>query len=131
MAKDKIEEARRAGMLYAYSIAKDKGVEGLREELRFRNITQCPIAISQAKFDEFVNNVKEQTTDMFILLMAMTLRDEFDFGKDRIMRAIHRFEDKADNIVGEFCSVDDCIQLVAEELKIDLNIRWNNKDVKI
>lgn len=47
MAKlSKEELARMEGMSYALKIAKEKGIEGLKEELKFRHAYDVPLKIS-------------------------------------------------------------------------------------
>ena len=48
MAKlSKEEQARREGMSYALRVAREKGIDGLEEELRFRQAYDVPLKISQ------------------------------------------------------------------------------------
>lgn len=131
MAKiNKEEQWRREGMAYALKVAKERGIEGLEEEIKYRNISLVPIAVSKEKMDECVNNIKMNTIDTMLILSASTLRDEFGFGKDRIARFIERFNLKAECLVDGFCTWDDQMTTLAEECGIQLSIRHNNKDVK-
>lgn len=57
MAKAKwaeIEQARRDGMGYALKIAREKGIEGLEEEVKFRNISKVSVAMSDEEYKELV-----------------------------------------------------------------------------
>lgn len=129
MALDKIEQARREGMAYALRVAKDKGVEGLEQELKYRNATNIPIAISQKKLDECVVNIKQNTIDSVLLLATMVLRDKFDFGEVRLTRFMNHFNDFADSISGNYFTWDDCIQVLADECGIKIDIRHNDKNI--
>ena len=132
MAKiNKEEQWRREGIAYALKIAKERGIEGLEEELKYRNISLVPIAVSKEKMDECVNNIKLNTIDTMLILSASTLRDEFEFDKDKIAQFIERFNLKAECLVDGWCTWNDQIQTLAEECGIELSIRHNNKDVKI
>ena len=131
MKINKEEQWRRQGMAYALKVAKEKGVEGLAEEIKFRNISQVPIAISRAKIDECILNIKLNTIDTMLILSASTLRDEFRFGKDRLARFVERFNSKAECLVDGFCTWDDQMQMLAEECGIKLNIRHNDKNVRL
>ena len=84
MARDKLEEARREGMAYALKIAKTKGIEGLEEECKFRGATKMPLALPKNAIDECVLKIKENTIDTITILSAITLRDQFGFGAERI-----------------------------------------------
>lgn len=127
MAKESKEEiARREGMTYALRIAKEKGIEGLEEEIKFRGITKIPLSVSRSACDDAINRIKLNTIDTITILFAATLRDEFDFGTKRVQRALDRFNDKAENIIGNYCTWDDYIQVIQEELGITLSIRKND-----
>ena len=55
MKISKEEKARREGMAYALKIAKEKGVDGLEEEIRFRNVSLAPIVIPRKELTEFTD----------------------------------------------------------------------------
>lgn len=128
---DKEEIARRDGMAYALRIAKEKGIEGLEEEIKYRNITEIPIAIKRDKLNECIENIKLNTIDTILVLSAVTLRDEFGFGKERLARFIGRFNLKTDCLVEDYCTWDDLRQNLEEECGIKLSIRQNNQNVRL
>lgn len=128
---DKEEIARRDGMAYALRIAKEKGIEGLEEEIKYRNITEIPIAIKRDKLNECIENIKLNTIDTILVLSAVTLRDEFGFGKARLTRFIERFNLKTDCLVEDYCTWDDLRQNLEEECGIRLSIRQNNQNVRL
>lgn len=128
---DKEEVARRSGMMYALKIAKEKGIEGLEEEIKYRNITEIPIAIKRDKLNECIENIKLNTIDTILVLSAVTLRDEFGFGKARLARFIERFNLKTDCLVEDYCTWDDLRQNLEEECGIKLSIRQNNQNVRL
>lgn len=127
---NKEEQARLEGMAFALKIAKEQGVEALENECKFRNATRIPIAVSRKASDECINKIKMNTIDTVTILSAMTLHDEFDFGKERIARFMKRFNFKAECIMEDYTTWDEQIQILAEECKLELNIRKNDKDVK-
>lgn len=131
MGIDKFEQARREGMSYALRVAKEKGIDGLEKELEFRNAAKVPLNVSKAKFDEFVNNVKNNTVDTVLILASVTLRDEFGFAKERLNRFISRFNEKAECIAGDYCTWEDNIELLREECGLDMTIRHNDKNVRV
>ena len=102
MARDKLEEARREGMAYALNIVKTKGIGGLEEECKFRGATS-----------------------------AITLRDQFGFGAERIKRYVDRFNSKAECIMDDYTTWDEQTQILKEECGLEFKIRQNDKDVKV
>lgn len=123
------EKARREGMSYALKIAKEKGIEELEKDLKMRKVVDLPIPVSKKALEECINNIKNNTVDTFVILMIATLHDEFGFGEKRIQRAIDRFNFKAECLADDYCSWDDYIQTIKDELGIICDIRKNDKDV--
>lgn len=131
MGREKNEEiARREGMAYALKIAQEKGVDGLIEELKFRNITQISVAVSREACNLCITKIKENTIDTILVLMAATLHDEFGFGGKRVQQAINRFEEKAECLNEDYCTWEDHIQMIKDEMGIELRIRMFDEDVK-
>lgn len=131
MARDKLEEARREGMAYALNIAKTKGIGGLEEECKFRGATKMPLALPKNAIDECVLKIKENTIDTITILSAITLRDQFGFGAERIKRYVDRFNSKAECIMDDYTTWDEQIQILKEECGLEFKIRKNDKDVKV
>lgn len=123
MKTNKEEQARREGMAYALQIAKERGIEGLEEELRFRNCTNIPIGASRKAANDAIEGIKEQTCDSFTIMTIATLHDEFGFGQKRCQQFIDRFEQKAECLAGDYCTWQDHIKMIKDELQLDLNIR--------
>ena len=123
------EKARREGMSYALKIAKEKGIEELEKDLKLRKVVDLPIPVSKKALEECINNIKNNTVDTFVILMIATLHDEFGFGEKRIQRAIDRFNFKAECLAEDYCSWEDYIQTIKDELGIICDIRKYDKDV--
>ena len=123
------EKARREGMSYALKIAREKGIEELEKDLKMRKVVDLPIPVSKKALEECINNIKNNTVDTFVILMIATLHDEFGFGEKRIQRAIDRFNFKAECLAEDYCSWDDYIQTIKDELGLICDIRKNDKDV--
>lgn len=127
----KEEQARREGMSYALEVAKEKGIDGLEEDLKMRNAINLPVGVSKKALAECSINMKNNILDTVMILMVATLHDEFGFGEKRVQRAIDRLNFKAECIGEDYCTWEDYIQVIKEELNIDLGIRKNDKDVII
>lgn len=132
MAKlNKEEQARREGMSYALRIAKEKGIEGLEEDLKMRNAIGVPVGVSKSALNEFCENVKLNTIDTMVILMVVTLHDEFGFGQKRCQQAIDRLMLKAGCLADDYTTWQEQIEIMKEECGIELAIRENNRNVKI
>lgn len=128
----KDEQLRREGMSYALKVAKEKGIEGLEEELRFRGAYNVPINIPKATLDEFTLNVKQHMFDTLSLLTSATLHDEFGFGKERIQRFIKRLNLKAECIGEDYCTWQDYQEIMREECGMEFTLSGaNDHNVRI
>lgn len=127
---NKEEQARREGMAYALRIAKEKGIDALEEDLKMRNAIGLPVGVDRKALNQFTENVKFNTVDTMVILMAVTLHDEFGFGEKRVQRAIDRFMFKANCLDEDYTTWQEQIEILKEELGIELSIRANDKDVR-
>lgn len=118
---NKEEQARREGMAYALRIAKEKGIDALEEDLKMRNAIGLPVGVDRKALNQFTENVKFNTVDTMVILMAVTLHDE---------RAIDRFMFKANCLDEDYTTWQEQIEILKEELGIELSIRANDKDVR-
>ena len=131
MLRNKEEQARMEGMAQALRIAKTKGIDGLEADLKMRNITGLPCAVSRAAMDECIMNIKYNVIDTFTILVAYTLHEKFGFGKTRLNRFIHDFNFQAECLDEDYCTWEDQIEILRQECGLDLSIRKNDKDVRV
>lgn len=131
MARNKEEQARMEGMAQALRIAKTKGIDGLESDLKMRNITGLPCAVSRAAMDECIMNIKYNVVDTFTILVAYTLHEKFGFGRERLGRFIEAFNFQAECLDEDYCTWEDQIEILRQECGLELNIRKNDKDVRV
>lgn len=131
MSRNKEEQARMEGMAQALRIAKAKGIDGLEADLKMRNITGLPCAVSRAAMDECIMNIKYNVVDTFTILVAYTLHEKFGFGKTRLNRFIHDFNFQAECLDEDYCTWEDQIEILRQECGLNLSIRKNDKDVRV
>lgn len=123
MAKAKwaeIEQARRDGMGYALKIAREKGIEGLEEEVKFRNISKVSVAMSDEEYKELVNAITADSVDAVAIIATLTLHDEFGFGEKRVKQFNDRFNLKCDCIGKEFTTWQEQIDILRNECNLKL-----------
>lgn len=123
---DQYMQGRTEGMEFALRLAKDKGIEELEEEVRFRNRTGVSLNLTRQELAAGSQNIKNMTFDTMLAMSMMVLRDEFDFGKKRLERFKDRFTQKAASLAGDYCTWLDIIDTIKDETGIDLEIRINN-----
>ena len=96
-----------------------------------RNAIGVPVGVDRKELNQFTENVKFNTVDTMVILMAVTLHDEFGFGEKRVQRAIDRFMFKANCLDEDYTTWQEQIEILKEELGIELSIRANDKDVNV
>ena len=116
--------ARIEGMEYALKLAKEKGIEALEQEVKWRNASGIGCRISREELNEASDAIKLRTLDTVLALASLTLRDEFDFGKTRLKRFIERFNSKTEFIADGEVTWDDILDVIKDEVNIDLGIRF-------
>lgn len=123
---DKYMQGRTEGMEFSLRLVKDKGIEELEKEVRFRNRTGVSLNLTRQELAAGSQNIKNMTFDTMLAMSLMVLRDEFDFGKKRLERFKDRFTQKATSLADDYCTWLDIIDTIKEETGIDLEIRINN-----
>jgi len=99
MAKnDKNMEFFRQGMLRAYQLASEDGIEALEKELRFRNITKINGPMLAKELDNGIDQIKRLTYETLMAMTVGVLYSEFGFGKKRIERFREAFEAATDGL---------------------------------
>ena len=86
MAKNDRMEFYRQGMLRAYKLAKDDGIEALEKELRFRNISGVNAPVLAKELDRCVGELKSYILHTVSTMAIGVLYSEFGFGKTRLDR---------------------------------------------
>lgn len=81
MSRNKEERARMEGMAQALRIAKEKGVEGLEEELKMRNIVDLPCAVSKAAMNECIMRIKNNTVDTVTVYLHIFFMKSLGLGE--------------------------------------------------
>lgn len=96
---DQYMRGRTEGMEFALRLAKDKGIEELEKEVRFRNRTGISLNLTRQELAAGSQNIKNMTFDTMLAMSLMVLRDEFDFGKkrlerfkDRLLKKLHHWQ---------------------------------------
>lgn len=117
---------RQDGLQLALTIVEKNGVDGLRDEIEFRNATKIHTLLDRKSLEIATRKIKEMTMDTFTILCVATLRDEFDFGAKRCQRFIDRMNLKAECLMDDIVGWQDFIDNIDEEMGIKLRIRRND-----
>jgi hypothetical protein len=125
MAKSdkKIHEYRMSGAAWILDFAQKYGIDEAVKELKQRNAEFIPLEVSHEELEACTRRIKNNVVDSICLLSAVTLRDEFDFGRARLNRFIDRFNTKAECLADDDVSWSDMRQTMREECGLDFNWR--------
>lgn len=115
-----LEQARRDGMGYALKIAREKGIEGLEEEVKFRNISKVSVAMSDEEYKDLVNSITADSIDSIAIIATLTLHDEFGFGEKRVKQFNNRFNLKCDCISKGFTTWQEQLEILRNECNLTL-----------
>ena len=94
MNKRKIQELNNVAnnsMEFALKIVEEKGIEALREELKFRHSVPLPPAVTKELFLEAIENAKNGVIDLILLVVNCALDREFEFDAEQLDRFTTRF----------------------------------------
>ena len=114
----KEETARFSGAEWMLRYIKEKGIEAGEKELDQRGVRGILLKVSEQDLQKFSNREKKNTIATILLMAAMTLRDEYGFGRKRMNRFIRRFNTKTECLVGGYVNWKDLQQTIAKETGI-------------
>lgn len=126
----KEELARREGMSYALRVAREKGIDGLEEELKFRQAHDVPLKISQTELENFAESIKHTVMDTVLLMSSYVLRDNFGFGTKRMNRFIRKFNEYTESLVGGYVKWKDIAEAMTAETGIEFHIRSDDEELR-
>lgn len=127
----KLEEymkGRTEGMEFALRLVKDKGIEELEKEIKFRNRTGISLNVTRQELNAASGRIKEMTLDTFTILGIAALHDAFGFGEKRCQRFMDKMGEGAEYLMNDLATWEDYISAIKEELGMNLKIRWNREE---
>lgn len=116
---------RTEGMELALRIAKDKGIEELEKEVRFRQRTGISLNVTHQELNAASNKIKEMTLDTFTILSIACLHDLWGFGQKRCQQYMDKMAEGAQYLAEDLATWDDYIKEIQEQLGFEIKIRWN------
>lgn len=86
-----LQKMRNDGMVYALGIVKEKGIEELEKEIRYRKATYVPCEVTRDLMAELIRNQSENLQDMLLVIVLMALHDKFGFGSRRMKEFVKEY----------------------------------------
>lgn len=108
-------------MKFALRVAEENGIDGLRKEVNFRDKTGLSLKMTQAELDEATRVIKRKCIENVYAIVFMTIRDEFGFGKERLLRLFDRLNSRSASMIEEMIEIDEYRKQLETEtgIKID------------
>ena len=91
-----LNEGRSQGILYAYKIAKEKGIEALEEEIRYRNITNVNILVPKAEMLKASEKIRAHCTTVAIVVALATLIEDYGYSEYMARDFKEKFDARAE-----------------------------------
>lgn len=119
-------QTRTDGMKLALKIAEEKGIEGLKEEIRFRDSTKLSLTMTKAELNEATKEIKRKCIENVYAIVFMTIRDEFGFGKERLTRLYERLNSRAASMIEDMIEIEEYRQQLEKETGLTIDFSdWN------
>lgn len=103
-------------------LCREKGIDEAQKQLRWRCSVSVPLGVAQKDVDEAVDKIKSKTIQTVLCMATMALRDEFDFGTQRLQRFVERFNLKCECLSQGYIDWDDIITTLSEECGLHFDI---------
>lgn len=123
MAKlSKQMEYYEAGLDSALRIVREQGIQGLEDEIKFRNITGIHTNMPKQDVNNIVQDVKDKVVTAYTVLAMASLHDNFGFGYKRCKRFWDGMDEGAEYLCKDLATWDDYTNAIAEQ--IGFKIEW-------
>lgn len=89
-----IMRARNEGISYAYRMASEQGLEELKKEIEFRNISGISIIPSKGEMKANYEHMAMHATVVAISTAIVALKEEFEFSDYQAIQFKRKFDEK-------------------------------------
>src|SRR5699024_2891194 len=93
---DAQSQARMDGMAYALKIAKERGIDGLENDIKARGILGVNLSVSDKEFREAFEKMFTMLFWNMKTVMLQVLVEKFGFGEKRLKRVQEAYDEKID-----------------------------------
>lgn len=98
MVDQKAHKFRMDGMAMALRIVEERGVEGLREEVKTRNAMFIPLEVTRKSVEDLNDFLGNRILNTYRTEMLFTLNQKFGFGPKRLLKFYEEFGHTVDMI---------------------------------
>ena len=121
-------EWRMQGMLYAYKLAKEQGLDALEKDIRMRNFLRAPLSVSMQEMDKFKLFISENLYQTMLTVTLMVLHDHLGFAKKRLLSFKKKFDAMTqtifdfDNLGQHYVTLEDYAVYLNEKADLGLDV---------
>lgn len=123
MARDKEFEIRMQGMIYAYNLVKEGGIEALTTDMKRRNFLRAPMKFTAKQIKEFYSEISTNLYNNMLTTVCYTLNNSFGFGAKRIRDFKEAFDEHVKYTLDLDYMGEHYVKL--EDYAVELNEKFN------
>lgn len=126
--KDKDFELRMSGILYAYKMVKENGLEELEKDIKMRGVLRAPLSYSKGDIDKFLEYLKTNFYHSIMSVACIALENAFGFKKVRLKRFKEAFAKATTDMmdfdyIGEnYVTLEDYAVYLNKEYDLDVDV---------
>jgi len=120
---DKITQWRLEGMGYALKAIEDHGLEEFKKELAYRQKAGISAMVTSKDLRQLHDLITEDALKVALVFSVYALRDEFNFGHERMQRFVRRYEEKAEAFTKGYYTFDELRQMLLDETGFEVCFR--------
>lgn len=94
----KAHQQRMDGMVYAYKIAKEQGIEMLEKDIRERQANFVPLEVTPDILRECNADLAMRLTQTLLVTVFVSLHEQFRFGRERFKKLIADFNHQCEQL---------------------------------
>lgn len=129
MAKrNKDFDLRMQGMLYAYKLAKEEGIEALEKDIKTRGVLCTPLRYTKGEIDKFLEYLKTNFYHTMLSVFCIALEEVYGFKKTRLQRFKKAFMNVAErtldlDYIGEnYVTMEDYAVYLNEQYDLGVDV---------
>ena len=123
---DSYMQGRTEGMEFALRLVKDKGIEELEKEIKFRQRTGISLDVTRQELNAASAKIKDMVLDTYTILSIACLSDLWGVGKKRCQQFMDKMNEGAEYLKNDFATWEDYCKAIEERLGFKIHIRWND-----
>ena len=112
------QEGRAAGLELALRIVREGGLEALEREVRLRKRLKTNLGVEEKVLEKATEQLKALCVQTVRIAFFSVLHDEFGFGKRRLIRAIKKTTEHAEEMLEARVDLDEALAILKDETGI-------------